>query len=204
MKYGFFSIAEISKAIAEAPLNTTFDFTFETKEDLDCHFEPEGWYGAKKTSLFDEEYGVVCFGYYGGDTTLCKELCSSEDSEITQHFIEWCKAYCDDKANEDFKLCVEITQNNKDYLPCITSGFDFCTNDELGDYFAFVETLADLENSDSIDFTKELDRDVELADLFRESYEKWPRSEMSYSDFIEDFLFSKQEECASQTEEETK
>lgn len=202
--YKFFSIAELAEALVKAPLNTAFDFTFDTKESLECQTEPEGWYGVKRVSLFGEAYGVVCFGYYGGDTTICKELGSSEKSEIAQHFIEWCKAYCDDKVNEEFKLCVEITSKNKDYLPCVTSGFDFCTNDELGDYFAFVETLVDLENSNSIDFTQEFDRDVELADLFRESYEKWPRSEMNYSDFIEDFLVSKQEECDSQAEEETK
>ena len=116
MKYGFFSIKEVAEAIFKAPFNTSFDFTFDTKEDL-RKSQPEGWHGAKRIVLFGEEYGVIAFGYYGGGSTLCKELESHDYINIIPDFIKWCKYYDGDKVDADYKLCVEVTEENQKYLP---------------------------------------------------------------------------------------
>lgn len=85
-------------------------------------------------------------------------------------------------------------KNEKNKRNSVPTNFDKCTNDELSNFFCFAETVVLLQNDGIITFTENYDRDVELAELFRESYREWPYEEMEYCDFIEDFLIFKQTE----------
>ena len=123
-EYKFISIEDFARAIANAPWNTTFDFTFDSREDVERNGEPEGWYGAKMIRIFDEEDGVLCFGYQGGGCTQCVDMYMISDNTydaptnakaIEEQLIKWFKDYPDGSANIT-EICVEITDDNYGYL----------------------------------------------------------------------------------------
>ena len=129
-KYLFVTIEQFATAIANAPMNTDFDFTFDTQESLctnnDCG-EPMGWYGVSVRRFFDEEDGVLCFGYYGGGCTQCVDMYIISDNTndvptnakaIQQQLLEWFKF-----IPEDFnikgtagKVCVGLAEDNEEYF----------------------------------------------------------------------------------------
>ena len=73
-KYIYMTVYQFADAIASAPWNTLFDFTYDSKQCEDDIPDPTGWYGMKITRLFDEEGGVLCYGYYGGGCTQAIDL----------------------------------------------------------------------------------------------------------------------------------
>ena len=118
--YKFMTPQELAKAIAIAPFNTEFDFTFDSEEDIKVRLEPEGWYGAKITTIFDEYDGIFAIGYHGGQLTRCYDLYAEDcfDKEETiKKLTQWINDFFV-IAPENYygKVCVEITEDNKKYL----------------------------------------------------------------------------------------
>lgn len=64
--------------------DTEIDFSFDTgNEDY-----PGGWYGIKRTKIFDEnEFGVILLGYYGGGCTTAIDL-SDYGDVISDEMLE--------------------------------------------------------------------------------------------------------------------
>lgn len=123
--YKFITIKELAQSIVNAPWNTQFDFTFDTKEDLDIYKEPLGWYGVKITRIFDEEDGVLCFGYYGGGCTQCIDMYDISENTydvptnaeaIYKQLLIWFELYATDYVSEINVVCVEETSENSKYL----------------------------------------------------------------------------------------
>ena len=119
--YMFVDARKLAKAIANAPLDVLFDITFDDEDSVKVYGEPTGWHGIKITKLFDEEGGVLCFGYYGYGNTKCVALYSiSKDiydtsfnaDAIEDQLLEW--FYDEDDYNH--VLCVEVTVENEEYL----------------------------------------------------------------------------------------
>lgn len=215
-RYAFASLPDLGELLVSSPNDTVFNFSFDTEIDVKIHGEATGWHAAKITRIFDDADGVLAFGYHGGGTTLAiglellyemSEETMSPALAIANKLINWINEHVENFTTED-TICLEIDEENKGYIQSLAvrkqnekvaeehtpldTNFDSCTNDELGDFWAFVSTVIDLEQKGLVTFTKDWDRDNELAELFRESYRKWPYSEMSYGDFIEDFLIFKQ------------
>ncbi len=216
-RYAFAELLDLGELLVSSPNNTVFNFTFDTEVEIKMQGEATGWHAAKITEIFDDTDGVLAFGYYGGGTTLAigLELLYGMHTEkmpparaIANQLIKWINDHVENFTTAD-TICLEIDEANESYihaliskkqkeeatkeeLPPLDTNFDNCTNDELGDFWAFVSTVIDLEEKGLINFTEGWDRDNELAELFRESYRKWPYSEMGYGDFIEDFLIFKQ------------
>ena len=53
-KYIYMTVYQFADAIASAPWNTLFDFTYDSKQCEDDIPDPTGWYGMKIARLFDE------------------------------------------------------------------------------------------------------------------------------------------------------
>lgn len=59
-----------------------------TPDDVTKNFEPSGWYGVKRCSLFDEPLGVLCFGYYGGGSSRIEEIYEKKEIiDILRRFV---------------------------------------------------------------------------------------------------------------------
>jgi hypothetical protein len=122
MKYNciFVDVNTLAKAVAKAPKNVLFDITFDNEESVAIHGEPSGWHGIKVTTIFDEDGGVLCFGYYGGTTKCISVEDISEDiydadynaEAIEEQLLEWFQ----DEDDFDDVICVEITVENEEYL----------------------------------------------------------------------------------------
>ena len=116
----FINVSDLAKAIANAPQDVLFDITFDDKESIAVRGEPTGWYGIKIIKIFDEDGGVLCFGYYGGSTKCIAIEDISEDiydvfsntDAIEEQLLEWFQ----DEIDFDDVICVEITANNEEYL----------------------------------------------------------------------------------------
>jgi hypothetical protein len=122
--YKFITVEELAHAIANAPMNTEFNFTFDNAESVAVEGEPTGWYGVKVTKIFDEECGVLCFGYYGGGCTQCADMYMiSEDvydvptnaNAIRGKLLAWFDMSMD-KFEYEIGICVEVTDYNAEYL----------------------------------------------------------------------------------------
>lgn len=121
-KYIYMTVYQFADAIASAPWNTLFDFTYDSKQCEDDIPDPTGWYGIKITQLFDEEGGVLCYGYYGGGCNQAVELYIISDDiydvrenqkAIERQFREWSE-YAYDKLEET--VCVAVTDNNRRWI----------------------------------------------------------------------------------------
>ena len=117
----FVDVSTLAKAIANAPYNVLFDITFDDEDSVEVYGEPTGWYGIKVTTIFDEEGGVLCFGYYGNGGTKCVALEDiSEDiydvptnsEAIEEQLLEWFQ----DEDDFNHVICVEVTVENEEYL----------------------------------------------------------------------------------------
>lgn len=119
-KYIYMSIYQFADAIASAPWGTEFDFTYDTEDSI--YGEPTGWYCMKVVRLFDEEGGVLCYGYYGGGCTQCIDMYIISDDiydvrenqkAIESQFRKWSElAY--DKLGDT--ICVEVTDCNRQWI----------------------------------------------------------------------------------------
>lgn len=110
--YTFKTITQIASELAVLPLNTSIDFTFDTPEEEQCMgkaFEPSGWFGVKRTVLFDED-GTLVIGYYG-DGCLCIE--TLYNTEPMENQIEKIlQRFCDKYENRNVTmLCVSNEYN---------------------------------------------------------------------------------------------
>lgn len=122
MKYNciFVDVSTLAKAIAKAPKNVLFDMTFDNEESVATRGEPSGWHGIKVTTIFDEDGGVLCFGYYGGTTKCISVEDISEDiydadynaEAIEEQLLEWFH----DEDDFDNVICVELTVENEEYF----------------------------------------------------------------------------------------
>ena len=116
----FINVSTLAEAIANAPHNVLFDITFDDEESVAARGEPTAWYGIKVTTIFDEEGGVLCFGYYGGNTKCISIEDISEDiydvpsnaEAIEEQLLEWFQ----DESDFDDIICVEVTAKNEEYL----------------------------------------------------------------------------------------
>lgn len=96
------------------------DFTFDNiDEDPDC--DPTGWYGVKLINIFDEQYGVIAMGYYGGGFTYVYEIEQldpevEKEEELKQVCVWALEKYLSMmRENEGYdsdygKVCVEIKE----------------------------------------------------------------------------------------------
>ena len=121
----FLTVSELAEMLLVAPIDTQFDFTFDTPESVEQYGEPTGWYGVKLTRIFDEHNGVLCFGYYGGGCTRCVDIEWIEGSDIEpskvdiirSQLLEWIYEIGEgDMTDEGVSLCVEVDENNYYYL----------------------------------------------------------------------------------------
>lgn len=74
--------------------------------------------------------------------------------------------------------------------------YDTMTNDDIGDLIGFTEKVQELEQDGKLTFTKEMDRDRELADLFRLCMANYQKGAMQYSftEYTEEVLLRLEEE----------
>lgn len=107
--YRFMSPAEVVRELESLPFGDSVDFTFDTPDDENDVFEPSGWYGVKKVNLFDEMWGVLCFGMYGGGyNTRVEEI--TEPKEIEEIF----RRFLEDEADRHVEiLCVSNKHNGQ-------------------------------------------------------------------------------------------
>lgn len=100
--------------------NEDISFTFDDIE-LDPDIEPTGWYGIKIARLFDEFYGFLAIGYWGGSCTQIYSLdeIAFDFSRTKEDNDFYLKQFCVLKLQEfmnsyteyDYpcnKICVEI------------------------------------------------------------------------------------------------
>lgn len=106
--YSFKTIKEVADELLALPPGESIDFTFDTPDDVTEGFEPSGWFGVKITTLFDEKFGLLCFGYYGGGGLRIEEIYDRKEiANILQRF-------CDDEACTNVKqLCVSAQRNGQ-------------------------------------------------------------------------------------------
>lgn len=121
-KYIYMTVYQLADAIASAPWNTLFDFTYDSKQCKDDIPDPTGWYGIKITRIFDEEGGVLCYGYYGGGCSqavdlymISDDICDVRENQkaIEKQFREWSE-YAYEKLEET--VCVEVTDDNRRWI----------------------------------------------------------------------------------------
>lgn len=103
--------------------NEDISFTFDDIE-LEPNIIPTGWYGIKITKMFDEFYGFLTIGYWGGSCTEIYSLdeivfdfnCTKEakDFYLKQFCVlklqEFMNSYTDNDCPCN-KICVEINAN---------------------------------------------------------------------------------------------
>lgn len=107
--YVFKTIKEVADELLTLPVGDSVDFTFDTPDDvLDETFEPSGWYGIKRLYPFDEQFGILLFGVYGGGCCMAEEIYEiKEIPEIIQGF-------CDAETGTTVKvLCVSTKHNGE-------------------------------------------------------------------------------------------
>lgn len=124
--YKFVDFQTFAQIITNAPMNTTFDFTFDQSKNDFCHDEPTGWNGVKLSKLFDETIGVLLIGYYGGGCTTSYDLEQKNSERLMYTTWEMSKQEIVAECLEDYaatygygsisKLCVEVTAENKQYF----------------------------------------------------------------------------------------
>lgn len=86
--YRFMTVKEIADMLLKLPFGNSIDFTFDSPDDVTEDFEPSGWYGVKLNNLFDEPFGVLCFGYYGGGSGRIEEIYEKKEIvDILQRFV---------------------------------------------------------------------------------------------------------------------
>lgn len=121
----FLTVSELTDALLAAPMGTTFDFTFDTPESVEQYGEPTGWYGVKLTKVFDENHGVLCFGFYGGGCTRCVDIGwleggsynTSKAELIKSQLLEWIYEIGEgDMTDDGVSLCVDVDEDNYFYL----------------------------------------------------------------------------------------
>ena len=71
-RYRFLTVKEVADILYRSDFNKVVNFTFDGKADITD--EPTEWYGVKRTRLFDEQYGILTMGCYGGGSTSVEEL----------------------------------------------------------------------------------------------------------------------------------
>lgn len=107
--YTFKTITQIASELVALPLNTSVDFTFDTPEEENEAFEPSGWFGVKRTMLFDED-GTLVIGYYGGGCLCIETLYNTEPMENQIEKI--LQRFCDKYENRNVTmLCVSNEYN---------------------------------------------------------------------------------------------
>lgn len=116
MNYVFLTEKQLAMAIMRAPVDTVFDFTFDTEEDIQINGEQRGWHGAKITRIFDEELGVFVVGYYSGGNTRAYDIYKEFDGNVQNGIEEALCDYAFSEGSELQKFCVEVTDANKEYL----------------------------------------------------------------------------------------
>lgn len=106
--YKFMKPDEVVEELLTLPIGESIDFTFDTPDDVtDDTFEPTGWYGIKRMKLFDEPFGVLCFGYYGGTETMIEHIYELE--EIYEDFQNYLHLVADSVE----WLCVSTKHNGE-------------------------------------------------------------------------------------------
>ena len=106
--YMFKTIEDVVNELKNLPFGQSIDFTFDDPDDEDEYFAPSDWYGVKIMNLFDEPYGVLCFGYYGGSGIRIEEI---EDST---EILEKLKTFCYDEMDREVNvLCVSKKCNGE-------------------------------------------------------------------------------------------
>lgn len=70
--------------------------------------------------------------------------------------------------------------------------YDTLANSDIGDIIGFTEKVMELEKDNRLTFTREMDRDEDLADLFRFCMANYHKSGMQYSfvEFTEEVLLN--------------
>ena len=120
-KYIYMTVYQLADAIASAPWNTLFDFTYDSKQCAGDIPDPTDWYGIKITQLFDEEGGVLSYGCYGAGCNQAVELdmifddiydVRENQKAIARQFKEWSEFY--NKLEKT--VCVEVTDDNRRWI----------------------------------------------------------------------------------------
>lgn len=90
-----------------------------------------------------------------------------------------------------FKFFKDTEELECDYI------YDSLSNDEIGDLIGFAEKVIELEQDDKLTFTKQMDRDEELADLFRFCMANYRKGSMNYSftEYTEELLLQLEEKA---------
>lgn len=105
MKYRFVKVKDFINEILDAPMETSYDFTTDSCVEDFRNNEPSGWYGIKKTSIFDIE--VICIGYYGGEHLIVREIYTNRLMQNVKE-LEDIFSYLD--VSLDDNICVEIEE----------------------------------------------------------------------------------------------
>lgn len=103
-RYRFLTVKEVADILYRSDFNKVVNFTFDGKADITD--EPTEWYGVKRTRLFDEQYGVLIMGCYGGGSTKIAELENSGRECIGRAFIQMLK---NETGKDVAELCVDDT-----------------------------------------------------------------------------------------------
>ena len=123
--YEFLTAEQFAHAIAAAPTNTIFDFTFDQSIDGFVCGQPTGWHGAKITEIFDEHDGVFAVGYYGGGDTRVYDIYKEWSGENIDHCIEEAlETYAFAECQEGKLFCVEVGEWNQEYIKKVVSKND--------------------------------------------------------------------------------
>lgn len=85
---------------------------------------------------------------------------------------------------------------NREELQTINPRINALTNDEIGDIIGFAEVVAELQQDDKLTFTLDMDRDRELADLYRFCMAKFLEDKGDlpcFADYVRDLLLEMEE-----------
>lgn len=103
--YKIITVKELADMLESREFDESVDFTFDD-EIVD---EPTGWFGVKKVSLFDEPYGCIAVGYYGGSDMTIRSI--NPDIPLEQTLREMLQEVAD--FNSEVKtVCVDMKCNN--------------------------------------------------------------------------------------------
>ena len=107
---------KLTEIIMKLPIETTIDFSEYYDEDIDS--KPEGWYGIKRTHIFDEEgFGVIVIGYYGGGCTKAIDI-SDYGNTFSSEIFDLINNYFENELRDYDKtgIWIEVTEEIKDYI----------------------------------------------------------------------------------------
>ena len=105
MKYRFVKVKDFINEILNASMETSYNFTIDSCVEDFWYGEPTGWYGIKKTTIFDIE--VICMGYYGGEHLMVRDMCKHSFMQNVEELDDMFS--CLDISLND-NVCVEIEE----------------------------------------------------------------------------------------------